>query len=196
MNKGALVCFRDDASHVLAPFAKGMVGEIIEVTPLGEGLASVSIQFPEEFDVSYDHVAKGVMSTQLLAVEDTSSDTPEDLAAMFVSAFRDGNFKKRGARHGKIDQEHLNSAHDHLAKMVENKHCVSGDAEQQQKPAGQEDEARMGPMGSNAGQKAAEGDDLTKAGARHSKATLDCLKTAHDALVKVGAACPGTMHKD
>jgi hypothetical protein len=77
---------------------------------------------------------------------------------------------KVGAKHSKADQFHFDAAHDHIAKLVGGDCSKYVDA-----PEGY--------------------DKMLKAGARHSKATMDLLTEAHKCMKDAGAACPGGMSK-
>ena len=86
------------------------------------------------------------------------------------------DLKKRGSRFSKEDQAHLDKAHECVSKLCDGAHCSN---------------ANPGPMpGENEAGMLGPDIKVSKRGSRHSGSDMMSMKSAHDALVSLGAKCP------
>ena len=103
---------------------------------------------------------------------------------------------KIGSKHSADDMAQFQVAHDALAKLGGGIHCAMISEQQHAENAGaeqsssnpneQQDDERYGTMGT----------DVGKVGMKHSAATMDMIKTAHDAIHECSGCCPGAVMKD
>jgi hypothetical protein len=106
-------------------------------------------------------------------------DKFEELRKSFdpgIEEVLDEAFSKRGSRFSKEDQGHLDKAHDCVAKLCDGAHCSNA------QPGEHPGEEEAGMLGPNI--------KVLKRGSRHSGADMMAMKSAHDALVSLGAKCP------